>query len=263
MHPVDGLGLGDGAFLGFVAFVAGGINAVAGGGSLLTFPALIAAGLPPISANVTNTVALVPGYVGGILGHRQDLESQSRQVRMLLPVAFAGALIGAVLILTTPEQIFRDLVPILVFAAAVLMLVQPVIQRRLRRLHPETGEPLVVERDRATMIGVFFAAIYGGYFGGVLGVILLAVLGLTLTDTLRRINALKTVLQFSINIVAVVIFALFGPVRWWIVLIMAPLSLLGGWVGSHLSRRVDPAILRWCIGIYGIICSIALAVFFR
>lgn len=261
MQPVDELGLIDGAFLGLVSFVAGAINAVAGGGSLLTFPALIAAGLPPISANVTNTIALVPGYVGGILGHRQDLESQSRQVRMLLPVAFAGAIVGAVVLLTTSTRLFSILVPILVFAAAVLMLLQPVIQKRLRRLHPETGEPLVIERDRATMIGVFFAAIYGGYFGGVLGVILLAVLGLTMTDSLRRLNALKTVLQFSINIIAVVIFALFGPVEWWVVLIMAPLSLLGGWIGSHLSRRVDPAILRWFIGVYGIICSIALAIF--
>jgi uncharacterized membrane protein YfcA len=263
MQAMDGLGLGDGVFLGFVSFVAGAINAVAGGGSLLTFPALIAAGLPPVSANVTNTVALVPGYIGGIAGHRRDLEDQSRHVRMLLPVAFAGALIGAVILLTTSTRLFSILVPILVFAAAVLMLVQPVIQRRLRRLHPETGEPLVVERDRATMLGVFFAAIYGGYFGGVLGVILLAVLGLTLTDSLRRLNALKTVMQFSINIVAVVIFAFFGPVRWWIVLIMAPLSLLGGWAGSHLSRRVDPGILRWCIGIYGIGCSIVLAVTLR
>ena len=256
---MDHLSIGGIIVLAIVAFLAGGINAVAGGGTLLTFPMLIAVGFSPITANVTNTVALVPGYIGGIAGYRRELDGQRAKVRRLLPAAFAGSLIGAVILLTAPARMFRELVPLMVLGAAVLLLVQPVIQRRLATIHPETGELVTRDHDIASVIGVFLAAIYGGYFGGVLGVILLAVLGITMSDHLQRINALKSVLQFSINIVAVAIFALWGPVQWWTVAFMAPLALAGGWVGSHFSRRLHPALLRRMIGIYGIICAMVLA----
>ena len=249
--------------LALVALLAGGINAVAGGGSLLSFPALLAVGLSPVSANVTNTMSLVPGYIGGIAGFRDDLPQQRGRIRMLLPAAFAGSLIGAVVLLTTSGAVFRRLVPFLVLAAAVLLLLQPLLQRRLTRLHPETGEPVVHENDAATIASVFLAAIYGGYFGAVLGVMLLAVLGTFLPDDVHRLNALKSVLQFATNIIAVIVFALFGPVQWLLVLCMAPMSLAGGWIGSRLSRRVHPRILRTAIGIYGVGAAITLAITIR
>lgn len=256
---MDHLSAGEIIILAMTAILAGGINAVAGGGTLLTFPVLIALGFAPVTANVTNTVALVPGYIGGIAGYRRELDGQRDRIRKLLPVAFLGSLIGAVILLSTSEKLFKFLVPLLVLAAALLLIAQPTIQRRLARLDPETGEVTHRDLHLATAIGVFFAAIYGGYFGGVLGVILLAVLGITLSDHLQRLNALKSVLQFSINIVAVVIFALWGPVQWWIVLLMAPLTLLGGWMGSHLARRLDATLLRRMIGVYGVGCAAVLA----
>jgi len=257
---MDHLSVGDFLLLATSALLAGGINAVAGGGTLLTFPALIAAGFSPVTANVTNTVALVPGYLGGIAGYRKELDGQRRRVTQLLPFAFAGSLLGAVILLTTSERIFKFLVPILVLVAALLLLLQPVLQRRLTTLHPETGEAVTSDHDVASRICVFLAAIYGGYFGGVLGVILLAVLGITLSDHLQKLNALKSVLQFSINIVAVVIFALWGPVQWWIVLLMAPLSLIGGWVGARVARQLKPSVLRGAIGVYGVGCAVVLAI---
>ncbi|MEI7622354.1 MAG: sulfite exporter TauE/SafE family protein [Actinomycetes bacterium] len=256
---MDHLSAGGIIILAVSALLAGAINAVAGGGTLLTFPALIAAGFAPITANVTNTVALVPGYIGGIAGYRRELEGQQARIRQLLPAAFLGSLIGAVLLLTTSERVFKALVPILVLVAAALLLLQPMIQRRLSTLHDETGERRIHDHDLATIGGVFLAAIYGGYFGGVLGVILLAVLGITLSDHLQKLNALKTVLQFSINIVAVVIFTLWGPIQWWTVLLMAPLTLIGGWIGAHFARGLHPDHLRRFVGVYGIVCAAILA----
>lgn len=256
MEHVSALGV---VALAAVSMLAGAVNAVAGGGTLLTFPTLVALGLPPVSANVTNTVALVPGYAGGIAGYRRELDGQSENVRRLLPVAIAGALVGASVLLLTSTKVFAVLVPVLVLGASLLLLAQPRLQRRLRKLHPETGEPLNEERRGLTGASVFLAAIYGGYFGGVLGVVLLAALGITMTEHLQRLNALKSVLQFSINGVAVVVFALFGPVHWWLVLLMAPLTLLGGWIGSHGARRLHPDRLRAIVGAYGIVCAVILA----
>lgn len=260
---VDHLSVLSAALLALVALLAGAINAIAGGGSLLTFPALLAAGLSPVSANVTNTVSLVPGYMGGIAGFRHDLPSQGQRVRMLLPAAFAGSLLGAIVLLTTSAAVFKHIVPVLVLIAAIVLLLQPMLQKRLGRLHPETGEPLVRENDTATVIAVFLAAVYGGYFGAVLGIILLAVLGTFLPDDLHRLNALKSVLQFATNIIAVVVFAIFGPVQWLVVLLMAPMSLAGGWLGSRLSRRVHPKVLRAVIGVYGVGAAVILAITLR
>lgn len=256
---MDHLSAGGIIILAVSALLAGAINAVAGGGTLLTFPALIAVGFNPVTANVTNTVALVPGYIGGIAGYRRELDGQRARIRKLLPVAFLGSLIGAVILLTTSDRVFQALVPVFVLAAAVLLLLQPMIQRRLSTLDAETGEHTRHDHDLATIIGVFLAAIYGGYFGGVLGVILLAVLGITLSDHLQQVNALKTVLQFSINIIAVVIFVIWGPVQWWTVLLMAPLTLIGGWIGARFARGLHPDLLRRSVGIYGIVCAAILA----
>jgi len=245
--------------LAVAAFLAGGVNAIAGGGTLLSFPALIAVGFPPVTANVTNTLALVPGYLGGIAGYRRELTDQRARIRLLLPPAFVGSMIGAVLLLTTSERVFKALVPVLVLLAASLLLAQPRLQRRFARTNVDTGAVEPFHHDGASMLAVFIAGIYGGYFGGVLGVILLAALGLTVSDHLQRLNALKSVLQFVINMSAVIIFAIWGPVQWWIVALMAPLSLIGGWTGARFARRLHPTTLRTVIGIYGIACAVILA----
>jgi uncharacterized membrane protein YfcA len=244
--------------LGLIAFLAGGLNAVAGGGTLLTFPALVAAGLPVVSANVTNAVALVPGYAGGIGGYRRELDGQSATIRRLLPIAVLGGSVGAVLLLVTSTRAFRVIVPILVLGASLLLLAQPRLQGRLQRPHPRTGAPQSGDRRVLVDVGVFL-----GYFGGVLGVVLLATLGIAMTDHLQRLNALKNVLQFSINGVAVLVFAVFGPVQWWLVLAMAPLTTLGGWSGSRAARRLEPEILRRTVGVFGIVCAVVLAVRLR
>lgn len=238
-----------------IAFFAGAINAVAGGGTLLTFPTLLSLGLPSVSANVTSTISLIGGYVGGIAGYRRELEGQKNTVRSLLPFTLAGAIAGSVILLLTDDKLFRSIVPFLVLFASLLLLVQPKLQKRLSEIHPESGEAQVKDRPIARKAAVFFAAVYGGYFGGVLGIILLAVLALTLADSLQRINGLKSVLQFAINIVAVVVFALFGPVYWLVVVVMFPASLLGGWIGSSQARRLHPTTLRYVIGTYGVICA--------
>lgn len=260
MHDVSAGGL---VILAMVSLAAGALNAVAGGGTLLTFPTLVAIGLPPVSANVTNTVALVPGYVGGIAGYRRELDGQSANVRRLVPVAALGALVGAGTLLVTSARVFDIVVPVLVAGASVLLLVQPALQRRLHATHPVTGEPVDGGHHMAAAVSVFVASVYGGYFGGVLGVILLAALGITMLESLQRLNALKSVLQFVCNGVAVVVFVLFGPVQWWFVLVMAPMTLLGGWIGSRNARRLRPGVLRAVVGVYGLGCAAVLAINLR
>ncbi|MEX1217182.1 MAG: sulfite exporter TauE/SafE family protein [Acidimicrobiales bacterium] len=260
---MDQLSAGGIAILATAALLAGAINAVAGGGSLITFPTLLALGFAPITANVTNTVGLVPGYLGGIAGYRRELTGQKRTIKMLLPAAFTGAVVGAAILLTTSGDIFRILVPALVLIASLLLLFQPALQSRLTKLHPESGEAVFERHDVAAIAGIFVAAVYGGYFGGVLGVIVLAMLGITMVDSLQRLNALKSVLQFLINGVAVVIFAIWGPVQWGVVAVMAPLTLVGGWLGSHFGRKLQPTYLRWIVGMYGIACAVVLALTLR
>jgi uncharacterized membrane protein YfcA len=237
---MDHLSAGGIILLAVSALLAGGINAVAGGGTLLTFPALIAAGLSPVSANVTNTVALVPGYVGGIAGYRHELDGQHARIRRLLPFAFAGSVVGAVLLLTTSERVFKFLVPILVFVAALLLVLQPVIQRRLSSSETETGENTKQDRDVATIIGVFLAAIYGGYFGAGIGILMLSSLSLLNLGTIHQVNGLKTVLAGLINGVSVVVFIANGKVDWSLAVPRAP-ELVFAPEGRHVvwgSMRV-------------------------
>ncbi|MEY4131808.1 MAG: hypothetical protein RLZZ31_1932 [Actinomycetota bacterium] len=251
---------GEYALVIVIAALAGAINAVAGGGTLLTFPTLLSLGLPSVSANVTSTIALVGGYVGGIAGYRRELEGQKATVRSLVPYVLAGAIVGSTILLITDDKLFRSIVPFLVLFASVLLLMQPRLQARLSEIHPESGQAQVKNRPIVRKISVFFAAVYGGYFGGVLGIILLAVLALTLADSLQRINGLKSVLQFAINIIAVIVFAIFGPVYWLVVVVMFPASLIGGWIGSSQARRLHPTTLRYVIGTYGVICAVVLFV---
>src|SRR3954453_1089311 len=204
-----------------VAFLAGVINSIAGGGSLILFPTLVALGLPTVSANVTNSVSQWPGYLGGVVGFRAEYVGQrSRLIRFGI-VAALGGVAGSVLLLTTPSQAFDVVVPILVLLASLLLAVQPLLTKRLRM-----ADDLGRTRDPVWLyVALFLATVYGGYFGGALGVILVGVLGLAL-HRLKLANALKSVLSAVTATISLVIFAIFGPVHWVVVAVAAPASLI-------------------------------------
>lgn len=242
-------------FLLLAGLFAGGVNAVAGGGSLLVFPALLAVGFPPLAANVTNSVAQWPGYLGIVVGARHDLRGQRRRIAATSIVAVAGSAVGCALLLTLPGAVFDTLVPVLVLLASALLALQPSIKRRIGT--PEPGAP---DRLAALLPAVFVAAVYGGYFGGALGVILIATLSLCAHDGLVRLNALKGLLSLAIASVTVVIFAVGAPVDWLAVALLAPTTLIGGFVGAKLARRLPEPVLRWSVVTLGVAVGIALLV---
>lgn len=241
-------------FLAAAGLAAGSINAVAGGGSLLSFPALLAFGIPPLTANVTNSVAIWPGYVGTTWGYRREVASQRRRLLGLVPAAVAGAVAGCLLLLVTSPQTFETLVPFLVILAALLLAVQGRVTERVRRW-PGGGGGV---RSPLLHLSVLLAAAYGAYFGGGLGVLLLAGLGLFVADDLQRLNGLKSALSLLINAVALVAFSLFAPVDWGVVALMAPAALAGGYLGGRLARRLDQARLRALVVVFGLAVGVAL-----
>ncbi len=244
----------DHVLVALAAIAGGAVNAVAGGGTLITFPMLTAIGVPAVSANVTNTVALSPGYLGGTYAQRTDLNGQEARLRLLVPVAVLGGLAGGVLLLATGEELFRELVPFLILGASALLLFQDAIRARVvRRLSERAGS------DPSAMwvaVPAFAASVYGGYFGAGLGVILLAVLGLVLEDSLTRINALKQGLSFCVNVTAAVFFLFSGKVVWSAALVMAIGALIGGSVGGRLAGRMRAELLRRIVVAIGLAVGI-------
>lgn len=225
----------------FVAALgAGAVNALAGGGSILTFPALVAAGISPLAANVTNTVALLPGYVGGAIGQARDLVGQRRRLAVLAPAALAGGLLGGLLILASSARLFTALVPYLLFGGCALLAAQDAIRGRLATRQASLGLGWA-------LAPVFAAAIYGGYFGAGLSVIFLAVLGLTLADGLARLNALKQLLALAANLGAVAVLVGSALVAWDAAVVMAAGALAGGAMGGRLASRLRPATLRMLV----------------
>jgi uncharacterized membrane protein YfcA len=214
---------------------------------------LIAVGVPPVAANVTNTIALCPGFLGGIFAQRDDLRGQGRRLRLLLPAGVIGGLVGGVILLITDEGSFRALVPYLILAASCLLALQaPVRAWLLRRTaqghHAHTGE-----KRAAVVVGL--AAIYGGYFGAGLGVILLATVGLLLDDTLTRLNALKQSIALATNVAAAVFFLFSGQVVWPAALVMAAGALLGGAIGGRVAGRIPAAWLRRLVVAIGLVAA--------
>jgi len=233
---------------------AGSVNAVAGGGSLVSFPLLIALGLPPLTANVTNSVAIWPGYVGTTYGYRRELAPQRRRLLGLAPAAVLGASVGCVLLLVTSPEAFERVVPFLVVLGSLLLALQGPVTERVRRW-PGAGDGA---RSPLLHVSLVLAAAYGAYFGGGLGVVLLACLGLFVADDLQRLNGLKTALSLVINAVALIAFSLFGPVDWGAVAVVAPAALLGGYLGARYARRLDPARLRGVVVVFGVVVGVAL-----
>lgn len=234
---------------------AGAINALAGGGTLISFPVLVAVGVPPVAANITNAVALCPGYFGATLAQLPNLNGQRAQLLLLVPIAVLGGLAGGMILVRTGERTFTTLVPWMILAASLLLAVQePVKKFVTKRLSNSSHQ-------RHTMmlsaLPIAAAAIYGGFFSAGMSVLLLAVLGLTVDDSLTRLNALKQVLAFSVNIAAAVFFLFSDHVVWSAAVVMAVGALIGGAIGGKLAGKMPPAVLRWTVVVAGIAIAIA------
>lgn len=240
--------------IGLAAVAAGAVNALAGGGTLITFPMLTAVGIPAVAANVTNTVALCPGYLGATFAQSNDLKGQKRRLWLALPAGIIGGIVGGILLLNTGERVFRALVPFLILLASGLLAVQDPLRAWLVRRAAQNGTAMPAEGW--AMLPVGLAAIYGGYFGAGLSVIVLAVLGLTLDDSLTRLNALKQGISFSVNIAAALFFLFSGQVVWSAVLVMAVGALVGGVLGGRLAGRIKPATLRWIVVAIGVVVAV-------
>jgi uncharacterized membrane protein YfcA len=235
--------------------LAGGVNAVAGGGSLLLFPALVAAGYGTLPANVTNSVALWPGYVGGVAGFREELGGERRRLTTLGLISAVGTAVGCVLLLSTPQGAFDIVVPFLVLVASLMLAAQPRVSRFMGALRDGAQA-----NKKVLYPAIGLASVYGGYFGGALGVILLGTLALTVPESLRKLNGLKSVLQLVVASVTVVAFGIFGPVDWVAVAIIAPAALVGGFAGGRIARRLDDKLLRKVVVVFGIAVAIFLFV---
>lgn len=246
---------------GAAAFVAGAVNALAGGGSLISFPVLVAIGVPALPANITNNVSLCPGYFSGAVAQRDDLVPQMGKTRRLAVAALLGGLAGSVLLVLTPNKTFLVAVPWLILLSCALLLVQNKVRNWMRlrteaRLATSGAIENVQHLPAALFVAVFFSAIYGGFFGAGLGIMLLALLGLFTDESLVQSNALKQALSFVISLSAAIFFAATGHVRWELVPIMAVAALIGGHVGGRLTRVVNPNALRWTVVAFGLAVAI-------
>ncbi|MEP7281616.1 MAG: sulfite exporter TauE/SafE family protein [Rubrivivax sp.] len=240
------------------AFVAGSLNAVAGGGSFLTLPALVFVGLPPVVANATGTVALLPGYLSGAWGFREDLRAPpGLTMARMATLSLAGGAAGALLLLVTDDRTFRILIPWLLLAATALFAIGPAIVRR-SRTRTRTLEGSAPSLVRAT-IGVLLVSVYGGYFNGGLGILLLALFGLLGQSNLHAANGSKNVVSALLTAIAVLVYAAGGLVAWPHALVMMVAATAGGYIGARMARRLPPAVLRTGIVGIGLVMS---AIFF-
>ena len=234
--------------------VAGTINTVVGSGTLFTFPVLLGFGYPPVVANVSNTIGLVPGSVTGALGYRRELAGQRSRTLTLAGASVIGGLIGAVLLLSLPASAFKAIVPAFIAVALVLIVVQPRLSRWL-------GEHRPHGRDRPgplMLLGVMLGGVYGGYFGAAQGIMVLAILSLGLDDELQRLNAVKVILTGLVNLVSGIVFIFAAHVAWGAAGLIAAGSLLGGVIGARAGRRLSPVALRAIIVVVGITAIVRL-----
>jgi hypothetical protein len=240
--------------VGIVAVAGGFVNALAGGGTLITFPMLITVGIPAVAANITNTVALCPGYLGATLAELKDLSGIKQMLYVFGPMGALGGVAGGILLLNTGEETFRTLVPYLILLAAGLLAIEDPVHSWHARRVGRGG----VQHGHEVLKGfpVFLASIYGGYFGGGLSVILLAVLALVSHESLTRLNALKQVIALCVNLAAAIFFIFSGKVVWSATVAMAIGALVGGAIGGSVADRVRPSMLRWVVVVFGVAISI-------
>ena len=241
-------------FLFLTSIVAGAMNALAGGGTLLTFPALLAAGVSPVVANATNAVALVPGSLSAGWGFRRELGAHTNRVLIALLVSsLAGGLVGAWLVVMAGDALFRALVPWLILGSTALFIVQEPL-RRWRERRSAEAEPRGLDEVNVWWIsaGQFVVAVYGGFFGAAMGILMLAELGLVGLTNIHQMNALKNVAAVCINGIAALYFALGQHVRWPLAALMAIGAVLGGYAGAWVAQRIGPAMVRWAIIVIGL-----------
>ncbi len=258
---------------GAAALGAGAVNAVAGGGTLISFPALLAIGVPVVPAIVTNTVSLCPGYLSGALTQRGDLTRQRKNLRVLSVAGVAGGAVGSVLLEVAPGSTFRIVVPWLLVLACILLLMQERIRewaRSRKSVLVAIEESTAVESEQECdsdrrdgpswllVIAVLAGSVYGGFFGAGLGILLLALLGLFSNDGLASINATKQLLSFAINICAAVVFCFTGHVQWQLVPVLAVAAAVGGSLGARIIHKINPKFLRFVVVVFGVAVAVQL-----
>jgi len=241
---------------------AGTINTIVGSGSLITFPALLALGYPPLIANVSNNVGLVPGSISGAWGYRRELAGTAPALRRLLPWCVAGASLGAALLLILPASVFGSVVVVLIALAVLLVIVQPRLARRRKRTPQQSHSPgsSSPKHGVALALGLFGASVYGGYFGAAQGVIYLTLLSLLLVEDMQVANAIKNVLAVVVNGVAAVVFIAVAHPDWAVVGLIALGATVGGQLGAKVGRRLPPAVLRGVIVVVGVLAIVAVLV---
>ncbi|MEV0370974.1 sulfite exporter TauE/SafE family protein [Streptomyces sp. NPDC050636] len=239
---------------------AGTINTIVGSGTLITFPVLLAVGLPPVTANVSNTLGLVPGSISGAIGYRRELSGQHRRALRFGAVALIGGLAGAILLLALPSSAFDTIVPALIALALVLVIAQPRLSVALRARRARKGTTGPRDGGIALLTGLLLASMYGGYFGAAQGVLYLSLMGLLLNEDLQRVNALKNVLAALVNGVAAIFFLFVADFAWSAVLLIAVGSALGGQIGATVGRRLPPTALRAVIVAVGLVAIVQLVI---
>jgi len=246
----------DGLFIFVAGLAAGTINTIVGSGTLVTFPTLLAIGYPPVLANVSNTVGLVPGTLSGAIGYRRELVGQRDRLLRLGAASLLGGVAGALLLLSLPAEAFDAIVPVLIGLGCVLVLAQPWISKRVRPPEhaPAHGSVIVWTL-------VFLAGVYGGYFGAAQGVLLIAILGLGLAESMQRINAAKNILSLLVNFVAAVVFIAVTDVAWAAAAVIAAGSIVGGQLGATVGRKLPAPVFRGIVAVVGLV-AITKLVFF-
>ena len=247
MTPLEAVGIAA------AGLAAGTVNTIVGSGSLITFPTLLAFGYPPVVANVSNTVGLVPGSASGAFGYRRELAGQGERSIRLGLAAVLGGLTGGLLLLALPASAFERIVPFLILIACALVALQPRLSRLL-----EARRPGGAEHSPSLLLLVYLTAIYGGYFGAAQSVILIALLAIFVPDNLQRLNGLKNLLAFFVNLVAALLFVVIAPVAWGPAALVAGGSIVGGQLGALIGRRLSPLVLRGAIIVVGLVVAVRL-----
>jgi uncharacterized membrane protein YfcA len=248
------MGWAEAALIIGAAALAGALNVLVGGGSLITYPTLLALGYPPVLANVSNNLGLIPGNAAGVLAYRPLLAGHRAPLLALVPASLLGGLNGAILLLALPAKLFAAVVPLLIALASVLMALQPRIRAWIERRQaqqPDTGLPLLA--------GVYLAGLYGGYFGAAQGVLLLAVMAVGLDENLQRLNGFKNALVLIVNGTAALVFIGFTRVDWQVAALIAVGTAAGGWLGGRFGRRIPEPLMRRTIVATGLVVAVVLA----
>ncbi|MEU3958663.1 sulfite exporter TauE/SafE family protein [Streptomyces buecherae] len=243
--------------IGAAGVVAGGMNAVVGSGTLVTFPTLLAFGYPPVVANVSNNIGLVPGSISAAYGYRRELRGQRRRILRFALASLIGGLTGSLLLLKLPESTFDAVLPVLILTACVLVLLQPRLNRwssnrKRGPRHQDGGVPV--------WCGVLGTGVYGGYFGAAQGVLMMGIFGAFLDEDLQRLNAVKNVLGSVVNGVAAVVFIIVADVSWAAAAVVATGATIGGLIGARIGRKLSPTVLRGIIVAVGLTASVAVIV---